>query len=531
MGETAIVQAGSVHPHDPHRVLVVDDVEEVAEVISRMLGDAGLSSEFVCSGRDALAALDKTPCDVVISDVRMPEMNGIDLLREIKNRDRGKVVILITAHDIDPLLRETQGYESVYVLRKPVALVELMRIIEGALAEREATRENLRLRALVHGLSEVNREADFQRGLDRILSLAIDLTGADSGSIMVDDHEGNLVVAASIGPASAALGATAPQGNRSISGYVARTGTPLLVTPSLKDHPVFGDLMRRKDASSAMSVPLVHRNELLGVLNLNRKSDHQSFDDHDMELARLMAEAVTLHAAQLLTHARTQRALSSQDRPNLLGEFLAGLEHELRNPLTAIVGYAQLLHANKDGKADEHLKKLIVNVDRVQKVLEALRASYTPTQRMPAPFDVNAMLEDSVRYVRFQNPTNLVDVQLDLDNHLLPARGVEEEMVQVFVNLLNNAFQAITQKGEVRVTTRRDPAGVLVTVSDNGRGIPAENISKIFEPFFSTRRGSGGTGLGLAITRTLVTRHGGTIEVDSAPGRGTTFRVRLPSAT
>lgn len=517
-------------PTDVRRVLVVDDAQDVAEVISRMLGDAGLATEFVCDGTAALAALEKDTFDVVISDVRMPGLTGIDVLREVKSRDRAKVVILITAYDIDPLLRETQGYESVYVLRKPVALVELVRIIQGALAERDASRENLRLRSLVHGLSEVNREADFQRGLERILSLAMDLTGAASGSIMVDDHEDNLVVAASIGEHAAAVGATAPQGNRSISGYVARTGTALLVTPSLKDHPIFGDLMRRKDQSSAMSLPLVHHNELLGVLNLNRPSDRPAFTDHDMDLARLMAEAVTLHIAQLLAHARTQRALSTQDRPNLLGEFVAGLEHELRNPLTAIVGYAQLLYSNKDGRAEDHLKKLMVNVDRVQKILEALRSNYAPTQREPMPFDVNAMLEDTVRYVRFQNPTNLVDVELDLDRQVPLASGAEEEMMQVFVNLLNNAYQAIAQRGVVTVTTRRDPGRVLVTVSDTGRGIPPENISKIFEPFFTTRRGSGGTGLGLAITRTLVTRHGGTIDVESRPGRGTTFRVRLPAA-
>src|SRR5688572_23769896 len=112
----AAMHAAEVIPSaaDMNRVLVVDDAPEVAEVISQMLGDMGLSSRHVCSGAEALAALDQEPYDVVISDVRMPGMSGIDVLREIKNRDRGKVVILVTGFDPDPLLRETAGYESVY---------------------------------------------------------------------------------------------------------------------------------------------------------------------------------------------------------------------------------------------------------------------------------------------------------------------------------------------------------------------------------------------------------------------------------
>lgn len=512
---------------DPHHVLVVDDAEDVAEVISQMVGGMGLPADYVCSGPAALKALEEGTYDVVISDVRMPGMSGIDVLRAVKHRDRGKVVILVTGFDIDPLLRETSGFEGVYVLRKPVKHVELLRVIEGALAERHAAAENLRLRALVHGLAEVNRESDFQRGLDRILALAMDLTGAASGSLMLED--GELAVAAAAGATPAPVGARAGSA-ASISGYVARTGTPLLVTADLKDHPVFGNLMNRRELGSSMSLPLVHRGELLGVLNLSRPDTASDFGPADLELARLMAEAVTLHVANLITHARTHRALGESDRWHQLGETVAGLEHELRNPLSAVVGYAQLLHAHKDAsRHDDYLTKLLHNVNRVQKILETLRSSYAHEPRPPTPYDINAMLEDTVRYVRFQNPTNLVDVELDLDRQTPPVIGVEDEMMQVFVNLLNNAFQALTGRGRVAVSTRCAAGAVQVTVADNGCGIAPGLISKIFDPFFTTRRGRGGTGLGLAITRTLVSRNGGSITVESEPGRGTTFSVRLPT--
>ena len=513
-----------------HKVLVVDDAADVAEVISGMLGEVGLSARYVCSGAEAVAALDEAAYDVVISDVRMPGISGIDVLREAKHRDRGKVVILVTGYDIDPLLRETSGYESVYVLRKPVSQVELVRVIEGALAERDATSENLRLRSLVHGLAEVNREGDFQRGLDRILALALDLTGANSGSIMLDEERGELSVAAAVGPAP--LGARSGPESRSISWYVARTGTALLVTPNLKDHPVFGDLMKKPQIGSSMSLPLCHRGQLLGVLNLNRPEHAPQFVPHDLELARLMAEAVTLHVANLLSMARTSRTLGEGDRAHLIGELVAGLEHELRNPLAAITGYAQLLRAQRDAvKADEHLARLLHNVDRVQKILETLRASYSLSAQPARGFDVNATLEDTVRFVRFQNPTNLVEVELDLDRQVPPVLGVEDEVMQVFVNLLNNAYQAMTGRGTVRVATRRDGTAVLISVADTGGGIDPDKLSRIFEPFYTTRRGSGGTGLGLAITRTLVARNGGAIDVESKPGHGTVFRVRLPGCT
>lgn len=513
---------------DPHHVLVVDDAEDVAEVISQMVGGMGLPADYVCSGPAALQALEQGAYDVVISDVRMPGMSGIDILREVKHRDRGKVVILITGYDIDPLLRETSGYESVYVLRKPVTHVELLRVIEGALAERKAAAENVRLRALIHGLAEVNREADFQRGLDRILALAMDLTGAANGSLMLED--GELSVAAAAGASPAPVGAKAGDGGPSISWYVARTGTPLLVTARLKDHPVVGNLMNRRDLGSSMSLPLVHRGQLLGVLNLSRPDTASDFGAPDLELARLMAEAVTLHVANLITHARTHRAVSDHDRWNLLGETVAGLEHELRNPLSAVAGYAQLLHAHREPmRQDDYLAKLMHNVHRVQKILETLRSSYSHQPRPPQPYDINAMLEDTVRYVRFQNPTNLVEVELHLDRQVPPVIGVEDEMMQVFVNLLNNAFQALSGRGRVALATRREPGAVVVTVADDGCGIEPGLVSKIFDAFYTTRRGRGGTGLGLAITRTLVVRNGGAISVESEPGVGTTFSVRLPT--
>ena len=513
-----------------HKVLVVDDAQDVAEVISGMLDSLGLSTRFVCSGAEAIAALDETAYDVVISDVRMPGISGIDVLKEVKHRDRGKVVILVTGYDIDPLLRETSGYESVYVLRKPVSHVELLRVIEGALAERDAVTENLRLRSLVHGLAEVNREGDFQRGLDRILSLALDLTGATSGSIMLDDGKGELAVAAVVGESAAPLGATSGPSTRSIAWYVARTGTPLLVTPLLKDHPVFGELMRRPQIGSSMSLPMVHRQQLLGVLNLNRAGGAAEFATADLELARLMAEAVTLHIANLLAHARASRAMGTQDRANVVSELVAGLEHELRNPLAAILGYAQLLRGQRDAtKADEHLARLTHNVDRVQRILHTLRDSYTMSPQPARGIDLNAIVEDAVRFVRFQNPTNLVEVELDLDRQLPPALAVEDEVMQVCVNLLNNAFQAVTGKGAVRVVTRKDQGQVSLSVVDTGCGMAPEIVSRIFEPFFSTKRGAGGTGLGLALSRTLVARNGGTVEVESKVGKGSTFRVRLPA--
>jgi signal transduction histidine kinase len=524
------MEAASEIPAGLHRVLVVDDIPDVAETISQILVQAGIPTNFVCSGADAVDALAHDAFDVVVSDVRMPDVTGIDVLREVKSRDRSAVVVLITGHDQGPLLDQTRDYDGVYVLRKPVSDVELVKLIQNAFLERDATQENSRLRSLIHGLAEVNREADFQRGLDRILALTAELTGASSGSLMLKEGDGRLVLAATLGMRYASLDRAVVPDQAAIAGYVAETGTGLLLDPSMKTHVRIGRLMQRPDIESAMSLPLLHRDRLLGVLNLNRESSRVLFNGRDMDLARLMAEAVTLHVANLLAQARMRRELSERDRSSLLCEFAAGVEHELRNPLTAIQGFAELLHnAPSNDQKVELLGKLMLCVERIRSTVENLRANMTGAAPRTCPLAINELLDETVRFVQLQNPTRAVSVSLDLDGAVGPILGSPTEIMQVFVNLLNNAFQAIPDAGEIRITSRREgQASCVVSVTDNGRGIAPSDQARIFQPFFTTRRRTGGTGLGLSIARSVVDRHGGTIEVESEPGRGTTLRVRLP---
>ena len=225
-----------------------------------------------------------------------------------------------------------------------------------------------------------------------------------------------------------------------------------------------------------------------------------------------------------------QDQLIQSEKLTSLGTMVSGMAHEINNPAQAILSMAELIQEEKDPAVIKEFAADIVGYARhVSNVVRDF-AGYARSAGRDGEteIDVAERLMEAVKMARRGPHFGYVDVVTRFDAPTF-LRARKSELDQVFVNLINNATQAMDGKGRLTLGAAQDGAWIDVTISDTGPGIPAAVRPRIFDPFFTTKAPGKGTGLGLSIVHKIVTRHAGTITVDSTEGEGTTFRLRFPA--
>jgi len=224
------------------------------------------------------------------------------------------------------------------------------------------------------------------------------------------------------------------------------------------------------------------------------------------------------------------------ERLATLGQLAAGIVHEINNPLTSISVYGEyLLTKLKRTGAEiadlDRVERILQSSDRIMSFTRNLLTYARPSKEEAQPLDINAVVEEALGFCEHLIREARVTVSRDYADGLPVCHGVPGQLHQVFVNLITNACNAAREHdGQLSLTTQlagRDR--IQVSVVDDGVGISPEDLDRVFEPFFSTRRRGKGTGLGLSIVKNIVERHRGDIHIESGPGHGTTVLVTLPS--
>jgi len=224
--------------------------------------------------------------------------------------------------------------------------------------------------------------------------------------------------------------------------------------------------------------------------------------------------------------------LLQSEKMALMGQIVAGIAHELNNPLTIVIGNIQLmLMRERNEKSVESLSRIQDGAERASKIVKNLLTfarQETPERKL---VNVNSIIRKSVELRSYELRVSNVDVSTELDDALPETMADPHQLQQVFLNLIVNAEHAMIEahgKGLLRVSSRREEGKLHIFFSDDGPGIPNENLHRIFEPFFTTKAVGKGTGLGLSICQGIIVEHGGKIDVESTVGRGTTFIIELP---
>ena len=246
-------------------------------------------------------------------------------------------------------------------------------------------------------------------------------------------------------------------------------------------------------------------------------------------------EGVVISGRDITEVKRLEEQLIQAEKLAAMGQMLAGVAHELNNPLTAILGASELLRDRPgiDDNTKRQLEMTHRQARRAARIVQNLLEFSRPASPQKKALDLNAVIDRTLQLHEHSLRRNSVQVDFHPASGLAATIGDANQLIQVFLNLLGNAEQAIREirpSGRIEIRLGKVSSRIYASVEDDGPGIKAEVLPKIFDPFFTTKRPGGGTGLGLSICMSIVREHGGDIEVESLPSGGTKFTVYLPVA-
>ncbi len=403
-------------------------------------------------------------------------------------------------------------------------------------------------------LPEITRLASFHRERHQVVTRQTSDASIPPIEVPVDlkgPWKGTLVIKLSLGPVesivrteqriSLIFGAVLLVVLAVLSGFIADkvVGKPLEVMAHAMRDVEAGNLGRRvllatEDEVGRLAQGFNRMLERLSIADAEIRAFNQRLADEIAAATRDLSDknATLGQLNRVLNDMRRDNA--SKVRLATLGQLAAQLAHEIGTPLSSVSGHLQLALLQKDLQPPlrERLEVAAREIERIGRIVRDYLDSTRPLEPERRPTDVTRVVDEAVEVTRGSVETGRArasiarDIQPDMGVVLTDAGLLR----QILVNLLANALDAAGDAGTVTLGARRDGGDVLVTISDTGSGIAPDDLRRIFEPFYTTKGRGKGTGLGLAICRELTAALGGTISVESEPGRGSAFTVRIPAA-
>jgi DNA-binding response OmpR family regulator len=533
-------------------ILIVDDEVETVEMISFLLESQGYAVIPAYSGTEALEILQqgiqepverRSPIDLVILDVRIPDVDGHEICQAIKQDNHLKYIPVIMVTGLGSAEDTARGLAigaDDYV-SKPFRAEELVARVKAMLRVRAMEQELLQHTHELAALNEINKAITSSLDLDQILSQAMhgirEILHVEAGSLLLLGEDNGLLEFKKIlsGSQERIVGFKLKPGE-GIAGHAVQKGVPLLVLDAQND-PRF---CPRVDEAigfvtrSILCVPLKVKDKIIGAIEVINKLDGQ-FDENDLWLLNYMAGSVAI----ALENARLYTELSDFARE--LEKSQAGSTRPGRE--TGSHGAAGCLYCSRDQQsATGHSQLSSPDPQETPQRREEKTLPWHGPGRSRTPYHYRATYarvlsaiqggHGSHRNVLTLSSKRLqhgkITVTKKLASDLPPVNAVMDQLKQVFLNLVINAVEAMPQGGELRIETKlsEDGDGFSVAFTDTGVGLSEKEQENIFEPFFTTK--ATGTGLGLSVSYGIIERHGGRIKVQSELGKGATFTVHLP---
>lgn len=452
--------------------------------------------------------------------------------------DRGQPVGLLVLAS-----RDYNGFDAAAVDFLAAAGEQIGLGLRNAQLYAEAQRHAGELALINQATHAVSSTLNLKTVLQTIMAQAIQVLQVEAGSVMLlDEATGDLVFAAAAGPSGERLPGTRVPLDSSIAGQAVRAGHALMITDAQHDERLYRavDHLSGLTTQNLLAVPLQARGKTIGVLEVINKLGGE-FSPADLALLEALAgpAATAIENARLyeaaLRHAeeiqRSQQQLIRSEKLAATGRLAVSLAHEINNPLQAIRNllFLALEPEVSEAKRHEFLEMASNETSRLITLVQQTLEFYRPAQAQVGPVNLNAAVERVLALAHKKLAHSNVQVELALDSDLPPVNGMPDQFAQVFLNLIVNAAEAMADGGKLRIESHASDGYVHVVFADTGPGIAPEDLPHIFEPFYTTK--DSGTGMGLAVSYNIIESHQGTLSVESVPGHGATFTVRLPAAT
>ena len=487
--------------------------------------------------RDELMALDVGSVMNAVPEEReafRKEIEAHNYVRNFEITARRKDGTLLTVAESCFATRDSDGQIERYQ-------VFVLDITEKKRSEDEMRRRNRELNALNAMAVIATQSFDLDEILNLTLRQVISLFGAETGSVyLAAEPAGTYRRRAGWGPRSEARVRMAevvfPEG---LGDLVMRSRAEV-VTQDFLPHlpPVVVEFVCADRLPYWIWVVLWSKDKPIGIMGIASKEDrHYSSNDENLLVAISRQLATTIEKVQLYEETcrayedlrRTQEQLLQSEKMSAVGQLISGVAHELNNPLTAILGYAQLLEgADLDHRSADYVRKLFKQAQRTHRVVQNLLSFARQRKPQKQEVDLRKVLEEALTLREYDLKVNNVSLERDIPENLPSVVGDPHQLEQVFLNIVNNALDAIVEasgSGVLKVRVFQKDAYVCVEFDDSGPGI--KDPSRIFDPFYTTKSIGKGTGLGLSICYGIVKEHGGEIVARNREEGGATIEVRL----
>jgi signal transduction histidine kinase/DNA-binding NarL/FixJ family response regulator len=525
------------------RILVVDDQKIPRMTVAAILREAGHEVSTASSGQEGLdLAADLSP-DVIVLDVHMPGMDGFDVVSRLKQNPATAptpVIFLTADPPTDELVVRGLELGAYDFLSKGCSRAELLARV-GVMAR--IKRGNDELTAIARISDTLIQTLDPAELSQRFIRQVREVFRAEGVLFVFTPGEEEEPIRGAVG-----MAAEDPLADPLIEELLrAAEGDDGFIELSCEAlRGPAGVLARRCEFESTIAVRLEHESRAPTLLAVFTRRPEGFVRGSDAPLLQLLARQSSIALDNALLHARTrQQARLMEEQAEELeraitdrSRFFASMSHELRTPINAVIGYVQLLEIGTYGEMSADQVQALAKVNRsaqhllelINDVLDISKIEAGKLEVVMEETNLGELLRDTATSVQLQAAEKGLELSIEAPESL-PAVTDPARVRQIVLNLLSNAVK-FTQEGRVSVRLDRLDGHLEIRVEDTGPGIAPEDQERVFEEFEQTHRTStaGGTGLGLAISRRLAALLGGRLTLESEPGRGSTFTLRLPIA-
>jgi signal transduction histidine kinase/CheY-like chemotaxis protein len=520
-------------------ILVVDDEPGIALLCKRVLSRAGYDVNALTDPREAIEDLQHQRIDLLLVDIRMPEIDGFDVISRAQRAQPDVAVLVMTGFGtVETAIRALRQGVDGLILKPFDRHEELLEAVKQAIADNRRKRDTARAQAL-RPLFDATESLFSETNTDRLFPLIVNeicthlhCTNAayyqrNGGKISTLAQRGN-ILDAETGFATHLLERVDTDGN------------PIIINATGPGEQDAQALLASLKLGAAILIPIARSTPqaVRGVLFAARDAGTQPFRGVDLEMFLVLARQalVALENARLYADLRnyvrrveeSQEALLRAEKMAAAGRLTASIAHEVNNPLQSVQNCLHI--AGREDVSPEKRKEYFnlarEELERLMKTMQRMLDFYRPGAARMTNVDLLELLNHVLSLTSQQLGQRHIEVVTDLPASLPAIHAVSSQIQQIFFNLILNAFDAMPGGGTLTIQARALENGVEILFEDTGPGISEEQRNNIFEPFFSTK--DGGTGLGLTVSYNIVTSHGGTLDVVDGRGTGACFRLFLP---
>ncbi len=542
-----------------YRLLVVDDEAIVVSLVRDALEDEDYDIATAMTGTDALSLIEKQSFDLLITDIRMPGMNGIDLVKAARDKQPELGVIFMTGYANLNSAKDAIKQGAFDYIMKPFELTEIRQAVKNGLkikeaaAEKTSTTELTKLSNLSEMLFATNDRPSLVTSSLRFVMMNLH---SSRGKAMFHDKGEDVCVCVSVSGVQETrlILPQAPVQVAVRNGAIEKLPYPLLIN-SLDEHPLYkaNPSTEMRDlldcgwdgpVGQLIVVPVVRNNELFGWFALCPNEQISQLREADLKFLTITAGqlAITLENLNLLEE--TQKAYSGlkelQDETVRLekiatrGQMSAEIGHELNNFIGVVAGNLQLLefHLRKGNYQDlgKYVTAMTGTIDKI-KVFTANLMDLTPISSEKTVICFGKLMSEVIDYLRPQKRFQGVQIKVNGTNQHLPFEADSTQMQQLLYNLFNNAADAMVDRPKKEIAVElavSEENGFSVSIKDTGCGFPPELLKRAFQERFTTKKL--GHGFGLVVCKRIIENHGGKLVVESVENQGSTISIRFPLA-